>query len=469
MARTNNLSNFLTDVADAIRTKKGSEEPIAAADFDTEIENLPSGGETQEAPDNDVIFYDYDGTKLLSYTAEEFLALEEMPSLPTTVNHPGLIPQGWNWHLEEAQVYVGENGALDIAQTYNADVALRVFVEIDEAHKNPYLGITFNGVATIDWGDGTESQEVQSDGNNRVDTQHIYQNIGNYTIEVTTDAAIKIEGDRSYGQKLFTKDPTTANVNKGYARCVRKIELGENSYVGICGCKYLANLETINLSTTYGKMYETFTDWAFEECTGLRFIACPYRTTFESGVRTGVKQKCLENCYNLKAISFPYGLCFIPSTGGLSNCISLKRIIIPSTIDGTTSLGYFAGANAAKQIVLPKILKKHNGQEVTNLNLTINASMFSANYSLLKLFIPKKVNTIGANAFANCVSCQYYDFSEHTSVPTLANKNAFTGIPDDCKIIVPDDLYEDWIAATNWSNLASYIIKKSDWDALQNA
>ena len=44
MARTNTLGNFLTDVADAIRTKKGSEEPIAAADFDTEIKNLPSGG-----------------------------------------------------------------------------------------------------------------------------------------------------------------------------------------------------------------------------------------------------------------------------------------------------------------------------------------------------------------------------------------------------------------------------------------
>ncbi len=44
MARTNNLSNFLTDVADAIREKKGSSEIILASDFDTEIENLPSGG-----------------------------------------------------------------------------------------------------------------------------------------------------------------------------------------------------------------------------------------------------------------------------------------------------------------------------------------------------------------------------------------------------------------------------------------
>lgn len=44
MARTNNLSNFLTDVASAIKTKKGSETSIPAANFDTEILALPSQG-----------------------------------------------------------------------------------------------------------------------------------------------------------------------------------------------------------------------------------------------------------------------------------------------------------------------------------------------------------------------------------------------------------------------------------------
>lgn len=44
MARTNNLTNFLTDVASAIKTKKGDSTPIPASNFDTEITNLPSGG-----------------------------------------------------------------------------------------------------------------------------------------------------------------------------------------------------------------------------------------------------------------------------------------------------------------------------------------------------------------------------------------------------------------------------------------
>ena len=44
MARTDTLINFLTDVAAAIKAKKGDDTAIPAANFDTEITNLPSGG-----------------------------------------------------------------------------------------------------------------------------------------------------------------------------------------------------------------------------------------------------------------------------------------------------------------------------------------------------------------------------------------------------------------------------------------
>ena len=46
MADISNLSQFLTDVATAIREKKGTEEQIPAANFDTEIANIPSGIDT---------------------------------------------------------------------------------------------------------------------------------------------------------------------------------------------------------------------------------------------------------------------------------------------------------------------------------------------------------------------------------------------------------------------------------------
>ena len=44
MARTDTLPHFLTDVADAIRTKAGTSGTIQASTFDTAIANIPGGG-----------------------------------------------------------------------------------------------------------------------------------------------------------------------------------------------------------------------------------------------------------------------------------------------------------------------------------------------------------------------------------------------------------------------------------------
>lgn len=43
MARTNNLTNFLTDVASAIKTKTGDSTAIPASQFDTKIANITTG------------------------------------------------------------------------------------------------------------------------------------------------------------------------------------------------------------------------------------------------------------------------------------------------------------------------------------------------------------------------------------------------------------------------------------------
>lgn len=44
MARTDSLTNFLTDIATAIKNKKGDTTPIPASNFDSEINNLQTGG-----------------------------------------------------------------------------------------------------------------------------------------------------------------------------------------------------------------------------------------------------------------------------------------------------------------------------------------------------------------------------------------------------------------------------------------
>ena len=47
MARTNDLVNFLNDVASAIKQKTGDSTPIPASDFDTEILSIETHGNYQ--------------------------------------------------------------------------------------------------------------------------------------------------------------------------------------------------------------------------------------------------------------------------------------------------------------------------------------------------------------------------------------------------------------------------------------
>ena len=56
MAKNNNLTDFLTDVADAIRAKKGTTEKINPQNFSSEIASIETGGApTPPTPDMPVI------------------------------------------------------------------------------------------------------------------------------------------------------------------------------------------------------------------------------------------------------------------------------------------------------------------------------------------------------------------------------------------------------------------------------
>lgn len=97
----------------------------------------------------------------------------------------------------------------------------------------------------------------------------------------------------------------------------------------------------------------------------------------------------------------------------------------------------------------------------------VGNSAFSVCQYIREVIFGSGIAQIGGSAFSQATSIHTLNFSTATIVPTLADTNAFYKIPSTCKIIVPDALYDEWIAATNWSTYASYIIKKSDWDASQ--
>ena len=56
MAKTDNLTDFMLDLADSIRAKKGTTEPINPQDFRKEIESISGGGESG----SNYTYYRYD-------------------------------------------------------------------------------------------------------------------------------------------------------------------------------------------------------------------------------------------------------------------------------------------------------------------------------------------------------------------------------------------------------------------------
>ena len=83
--------------------------------------------------------------------------------------------------------------------------------------------------------------------------------------------------------------------------------------------------------------------------------------------------------------------------------------------------------------------------------------IFGFCYAIASMYIPDSVTLVRTGMFNSCFGVAYYDFTSHTAVPTLEKTNAFTGIPADCEIRVPAALYDEWIAATNWSTYSDYI------------
>ena len=76
------------------------------------------------------------------------------------------------------------------------------------------------------------------------------------------------------------------------------------------------------------------------------------------------------------------------------------------------------------------------------------------------------VGTDGMNGtFNGCTALEIVLFQSSTAVPSIS-ENTFANTNDTFKVIVPDTLYEDWIAATNWSALSSHITKVSDYAAV---
>lgn len=163
------------------------------------------------------------------------------------------------------------------------------------------------------------------------------------------------------------------------------------------------------------------------------------------GVET-IEESAFNDCRVLPSINLPESLTTIGNYA-FSQCYAFESVTIPSKITALSDY-LFRKCESLTSVSLPAGLT------------TIGNSAFRECSSLQSISIPSGVTSIGNNAFYNCSALTNVDLSAVAQVPTLGSSN-FNSKPDGFTITVPASLYDDFIAATNWSALADYIVAAS--------
>lgn len=185
---------------------------------------------------------------------------------------------------------------------------------------------------------------------------------------------------------------------------------------------------------------------------GMAYLPCLCSIVIPSNMAfSGESQFYDDN--SLRSVVIKEGVTYL-SNYIFNNCDSLYSVVLPESL---TSVGTRSFQACSSLISL----------NIPNGITTIPTEFMNGCSSIAYLKMPANVKTINTQAFLNCIKMKVYDFTESTQVPTLSAANAFNGIPSTCKIVVPDELYGDWIVATNWSSFASNIIKKTEFDIQQ--
>ena len=269
MAISNTIESMYNNVDSAYTSlaNKGATIPTDKnlANLADTIDSIPAGGSGGE----DVIFYDYDGTVVQSYSKDDFLALTAMPENPT---HTGLVAQGWNWSLSDAKTYVTSYGKLNVGQMYKTASGLTEF----DIELTPVTGltITFQMDGTTNWGDGTSSTTTSG-------SSHTYADYGKYTITCNGQLSTYIFGRNS---------PT--------ASCCSNVRLGENCrYINGNSFNGCNNLQAITMPNSL-----LMIDGDAFAFTFLKYITIPNSLSGEQ--YEGLDASCFRYSYNLRTISF---------------------------------------------------------------------------------------------------------------------------------------------------------------------
>ena len=236
-----------------------------------------------------LVLWDWEGTKLGEYSAEDALALTELPApitLPAyaTVDHEFLLFKSWNWSLANIKTWIQnhEGKALDVGAIYTT----------------------------------TDRQDHNYWSNPRLDT--------------ATTITMQKRGTASIGANTFYNcySLTHINIPDGATN------IWYNAFSGCCSLTHINIPDSVT----------SIRDAAFYGCYSLAHINIPDSVT-------NIENTAFRNCYSLTQINIPDGVTNI-GFNAFSDCYSLTQINIPDGVTNIGD-NTFSGCYSLTQINIP--------------------------------------------------------------------------------------------------------------------
>ena len=399
MARNDNLTDLLRDVAVAIREKTNSASLINPQDFPERIAAIETAGGQPEGT-HTVKFIDVDGAILKT----QFVADGGSATPPANPTREKCQFVKWlnaydniTKDTDVFALYKSSDGNSWYKVKANANDRMNLLIRCDTA--SPVI---------IDWGDG--SSDTATDRIRYTDFRHDYAEGFDGWVKVSS------EGNHRLGSIEIDGNP-----------CVIEVVVGDK--VALCGpvARQMFNLRSIVIPDTV-KEYEGN---LFYHCLSLLSLALPdgvknfvmNKTLLMADLRyvrlpetlTEMPANMLGYSYSLQSVVIPEGVTSIGASA-LSNCYALQSVVIP---EGVTSIGAYAfrGCYSLQRIVIPASvisIGKSAFQGCVNLRdvkilgslTSIGDSAFSECYALQGINIPEGVTSIGAYAFQGCSGLQ---------------------------------------------------------------
>lgn len=227
------------------------------------------------------------------------------------------------------------------------------------------------------------------------------------------------------------------------------VDIGNTVYDSREGCNAIIKSNTNELitgckNTVIPNSVTSIGVWAFLYCTGLSSIVIPNSVN-------SIGTYAFYGCTGLTSVVIPNSVTYM-GTNPFPSCNGLEQIIVDI---GNTVFDSREGSNAIIKTSDNELVTGCKNTVIPNSVTSIGSHAFRFCNNLTSIVIPNSVNSIGDFAFDYCDGLT--SMTVMTDDPPALGISAFSRVPKDIPVYVPNGSIEAYQNASGWNEFTNYI------------